>query len=128
MNRQLTIYDQLAGDDERNKVSPAKTLGDTKIQAIHRYLDRTKKYKIDPKPHVQKYCPNGRKTKYYRLSYRNPWTGKQKTVHINGGNINSRLVNYRKNQLQQLIDRGAELAEVLAMVETFNGGGNSSNE
>jgi hypothetical protein len=88
-----------------------------KQQAIQRFLDRgTAK---DHKASVNKYYPGRRATPYYRLSYR--LGRKVKHIHIKGGNAYSPLAIYRADQLRELIDRGAELAEVLAMVATFNG-------
>jgi hypothetical protein len=68
------------------------------------------------------YSPGRRSTEYYRLSYRYGRTVKH--IHIKGGSVIAELATYRAKQLQGLIDRGAELAEVLAAAATFNGGGN----
>jgi len=114
MSEQLTIFDALGDSD---LVSPRNPVGDTKNQALQRYLNHRK---IDPKPLVNKYSPNGRKTKYFRLDY---WVrGKKKSIHIKGGNCSARLANYRANRLQGLIDRGADLSEVLEQLADFNGG------
>lgn len=112
MSKQLTIFDAV-GDSE--PVSPT-ALGDTKKQAMQRYLDRADNTAC----HIEPYNPNGRKTQYYRLKYR---LGRRvKTIHINGGNTSARLANYRKQRLQAMIDRGAELSEVLEQLADFNGG------
>ena len=114
MNKQLSIYDAL-GDTE--PVSPRNARGDTKLQAIQRYLNQGK---IDPKPLVNKYSPNGRSTRYFRLDY---WdSGKKKSIHIKGGNTSARLANFRAEKLQSMIDRGAELTEILEQLADFNGG------
>ncbi len=54
---------------------------------------------------------------YYRLSYRR--RHKMKHLHIPGGNIRSRLAQYRAKKIKELIDRGAELEEVIALVQTY---------
>ena len=113
MNEQLSLF-PVVGDTDL----PSPTdLRDAKNQAIQRYLDRTKDNTICC---IEKYNPNGRKTKYFRLKYR---AGKKtKTIHIKGGNTSARLANYRANRLQSMIDRGAELSEVLELLADFNGG------
>ena len=68
-----------------------------------------------------RYSPGKRKTEYYRLSYR--FGRKVKHIHIPGGSTKSQLARYRAEKLQQLIDRGAELAEILAMIKTYRSGG-----
>jgi|GEM_PF-2149806 len=117
MNRQLTIFDKDLGDSDRLNVSPTNTVGDTENQAIERYLARAK---IEPSVCVKKYHPNGRKTQYFRLDYRDPTFGKPKSIHIRGGNVSSKLANYRAGVLQKMIDRGADLAEIIAQAKDFN--------
>lgn len=119
MNEQITLFDPL-GDTE--SVSPRTTRGDTKKRAIQKYLNEGK---IDPKPLVNRYTPNGRKTQYFRLDYWLP-SGK-KSIHIKGGNTSAKLANYRAKKLQKLIDRGAELLEVLEQLADFNGGTSNEN-
>lgn len=91
---------------------------DAKRQAIQRFLNNGKS---DPSFSINKYSPGRRATEYYRLSFQ--WQGKKKHIHIRGGSTISELANYRVKELQTMIDRGAELAEVIAAVETFNSGG-----
>lgn len=116
MNRQSSIYDFLPCSDS-DRVSLPNARSDVKKQAINRYLNGGKS---DPAICVNKYSPGGRSTQYYRLSYL--WQGRKKHIHLRGGSTMSELANYRALQLQTLIDRGAELAEVLAMATNFNGG------
>jgi len=97
-----------------NSVSDAQT---RKQQAIQKYLDRAEK---EPIACVNLYYSGRRATKYYRLSYR--LGRKIKHIHIRGGNTRSQLATYRAGKIQELIDRGAELAEVIAAVKTFNSG------
>lgn len=105
---------------DSDRVSRTNDVHDAKIlkqQAIQRYLDRAEK---DPVPCIEKYSPGKRNTEYYRLVYR---TGKKlKRIHIRGGSTISELATYRTKVLQSMIDRGAELAEILAQLTTFNGG------
>jgi hypothetical protein len=91
---------------------------DAKKQAIQRFLSKGKK---DPSVSVNKYSPGRRSTEYYRVSFE--WLGKKKHIHLKGGNTRSKLAIYRAEQLTQLIERGAELEEVIAAVSTFNSGG-----
>ena len=55
--------------------------------------------------------------RYFRLSYRKE--NKIKHLHIPGGNIYSPLAQYRAKQLREMIDRGAELGELIAAIETY---------
>ena len=97
-----------------NSVPDRKTL---KQQALERYLERANK---DPVPHIETYSPGRRNTEYYRLTYR---LGKKvKRIHIKGGSTISKLAQYRAKKLQSMIDRGAELAEIIAQLTEFNGG------
>ena len=106
---------------DKDRVSGANNAHDKvslKQQAIQRYLEKAEVK--DPVAHVERYSPGGRNTEYYRLAYRR---GKKMVrIHIKGGSTISELANYRRDQLQKLIDRGAELAEILAQLTTFNGG------
>ena len=118
MNKQLTIFDAVGDSDH---VSPTNELGDTKKQAIERYLARAETKQMskteEPGISIEEYCPNGRKTKYFRLKYR---IGKRTiTPHIPGGNIHAKLAQYRAKELQKMIDRGASLGEIIAAVETY---------
>ena len=116
MNRQLTIFDVHDSD----QVSGTEFVHDKislKQQAIQRYLDRAASK--DPVAHIETYHPGRRDTEYYRLVYRR---GQRLIrIHIPGGSTISELAQYRAGKLQELIDRGAELAEVLAMVQMFKG-------
>lgn len=112
MSKQLQLFDDVGDGDG---LSPTDVVGDRKIQAIQRYLDRAP---TEPTASVSTYKPSGRKTEYFRLVYR---TGKKvKTIHIRGGNVRSKLAQYRADKLIQMINRGAELDEILAAVRTFN--------
>lgn len=113
MSRQLTIFDALG---DKNTVSP-KTAGDTKKQALQRYLDKAK---AESAMVVKRYNPNGRKTQYFRLDYYEG--GKTRSIHIKGGNVSARLSNFRAKKLRKMIERGAELREVLEQLADFNGG------
>jgi hypothetical protein len=116
MNRQLTIYDNL-GVSDSDHLSLTDSVSDAKRQAIQRFLSRGEK---ETQACVNTYYPGRRATSYYRLSYRQK--KKIKHIHIKGGNTGTQLATYRADQLRQLIDRGADLEEVLAMAATFNGG------
>ena len=100
MNEQLSLF---------------PTVEDGKRQALQRFLDTGQ---LEPTVSISTYSPNGRKTEYYRLVYRSE--KKVKAIHIKGGNTKARLANYRVNKLQTMIDRGAELSEILAAVSDFN--------
>jgi hypothetical protein len=101
MSKQLSLFDP--SDIE------------TKMAAIQRFLNSGNK---QTEYSLNAYNP-GSKTKnlYYRLSYRDG--KKMKQLHIPGGNINSDLANYRADKLRVMIARGAELAEVIAAVRTY---------
>ena len=120
MTRQLSLF----GDDsaiESKSVSIALTASERqklKQEAIQRFLDTGEKENI---PHVNIYHVRGTKNRYYRLSYRS--AGKMKHLHIPGGNVLSKLAQYRAKKLNQLIDRGCDLDEAIAMVQYFRSGG-----
>ncbi|MEY2833399.1 MAG: hypothetical protein RLZZ574_2658 [Cyanobacteriota bacterium] len=114
MSEQLSVF-QVCSDSD--PVSLQNTRSDAKSQAIQRFLNQRKS---EPSICVNTYSPGRRATEYYRLSYQ--WHGKKKHVHIKGGSTIAELATYRAQKLQGLIDRGAELAEVIAAVRTFNGG------
>ena len=115
MSHQLSLFH---ADSDKDSVSISKSDSDAKRQAIQRFLNSGQK---EPIACVTKYKPGHRKTEYYRLSYR--FGRKMKHIHIRGGSTISELATYRANKLQAMIDRGAELAEVIAAVQTFNSGG-----
>lgn len=116
MSYQTTIFDVLPCSDS-DRVSLQNPRSDAQSQAIQRYLGGSTG---DPAICVNKYSPGRRATQYYRLSYQ--WWGKKRHIHIKGGSVTSELATYRANQLEALIERGAELEEVLAAATHFNGG------
>ena len=125
MSKQLSLFETVGGSDH---VSPTDAISDTEsaslmnpisehqTQALQRFLEKGK----DPIVCLNTYSPGKRKTEYYRLSYF--LDGKTKHLHIPGGNIRAKLAQYRAKKLQELIDRGAELGEIIAAVETYRGG------
>ena len=113
MNQQLTIFDAISDKGSASLMNP---ISDTQTQALQRFLEKGK----DPIVCVNIYSPGRRKTEYYRLSYFQD--GKTKHLHIPGGNTRARLAQYRAKELQKLIDRGAQLGEIIAAVETYRGG------
>ena len=120
MSQQLSLFNTVSDSDRvsiTKNVSDAQTVA--KQEAIQRYLDSEEK---DYQCCVTKYSPGRRSTEYYRLSYRIS-KRRIKHIHIRGGSTISELATYRANKLQAMIDRGAELAEVIAAVKTFNSGG-----
>lgn len=68
---------------------------------------------------INKYSPAKRKTEYFRLSYRIGL--KTKHIHIRGGNINNPVATSRAKQLQLMIDRNADLSELLNEISSFKG-------
>lgn len=114
MFEQLSVFPVCSDSDP---VSLQNSRSDAKSQAIQRFLNQRKP---DPSICVNTYSPGRRTTEYYRLSYQ--WRGKKKHIHIKGGSVMAELATYRAQKLQAMIDRGAELAEVIAAVKTFNGG------
>lgn len=114
MHEQLTIP---TVDSDSDRVSLSISDSEHKQAAIQRFLDRADK---EPTASVNKYSPGKRKNEYYRLSYRQG--RKMKHIHIRGGSTIAELATYRAQKLQAMIDRGAELPEVIAAVRTFNGG------
>jgi len=94
--------------------SLTKNVSEQKLAAIQRYLDKAEK---ETKYSINTYSPGSRNKKYYRLTYRRG--RKIKHVHLPGGNIKAKLANYRKDKLQEMIDRGAKLDEVLAAIADY---------
>lgn len=116
MSQQLNIF----GAIERDSASIAPDAIETKRlkqEAIQRYLDSGQKENI---PHVNIYQVRRTKNHYFRLSYRQ--RGKMKHLHIPGGNTRAELALYRAKKIQELIDRGADLEEVIAAVKTYRSG------
>ena len=113
MTKQLTIYDAISDKESASLMNP---ISDSQTQALQRFLEKGK----DPIVHVNTYSPGKRKSEYYRLSYF--LDGKTKHLHIPGGNTRAKLAQYRAKKLQELIDRGAELEEIIAAVQTYRGG------
>lgn len=114
MTEQLRLFDG-AIDDE--SVSIADDASEHKRQAIQRFLDRGAK---ENDCYVNQYYPGKRATKYFRLSYRQG--KKMKHIHIPGGNTKAELAQYRAKKLEEMINRGAELGEVIAAVQTYRSG------
>jgi len=96
-----------------------RSVSEHKHAAIQRFLDSGEK---ENDVGINTYSPGRRKAKYYRLSYRQE--KKVKHIHIPGGNVHARLAQYRAKKLQEMIDRGAELEEIIAAVDTYRSGGN----
>ena len=105
--------------EDSRKVSPTNAVGDTENQALQRFLARAKvEEEARTKATVKTYQPNGRKTEYFRLDYR---IGKKvKSIHIPGGNIRAKLSQDRAKELQFMIDRGAEIEELIATLKTYH--------
>ncbi len=119
MDQQLSLFNAVSDSDRVSiTFSVSDTLTVAKQEAIQRYLDLGEK---DYQCCVTKYSPGRRSTEYYRLSYRIS-KRRIKHIHICGGSIISELAQFRAKKLQAMIDRGAELEEVIAAVITFNSG------
>ncbi len=114
MNEQLCLFEVVS---EPNSGSLTESVSERKRQAIQRFLDKGKK---DVEVCVNTYSPGKKKNKYFRLSYR---VGHQvKHIHIPGGSTIAKLARYRAKKLQEMIDRGAELEELIAAVQTYRSG------
>ena len=118
MTEQLSLFNHRSDTDD---LSLQNSRSDAKRQAIQRFLNQRK---TEPSFSINKYSPGRRNAEYYRLSFE--WNGKKKHIHIRGGSTRSELANYRVAELQAMVDRGAELAEVIAAVQTFNSGRSAS--
>lgn len=111
MNEQLSVFGSVS--DSKN-VSLTDSVSERKHQAIQRFLDKGQK---ENDVCIGTYSPGKRKTEYFRLSYR---VGKKvKHIHIPGGSTRANLARFRVKKLQQLIDRGAEVAEIKSMLADF---------
>ena len=66
---------------------------------------------------ISTYSPSRRKTKYFRLVYRD--ATKVKAVHIPGGNINSLTAIRRAEKLQDMINYGASIQELLSVLANY---------
>lgn len=117
MSEQLSLFSTVEDNKPVSSTEVVEDRKNLKHKAIQRFLNSTSN---DPQASVGTYSPNGRKTEYYRLLYR---IGKKvKAVHIPGGNVNSKLATHRVKLLQQMIDRGADLGELLAAITDYRGG------
>jgi hypothetical protein len=108
---QLTIFDI---ETERSQPSVTSSVTDAKRQIIQDFCNRAA-----IKPLIETYAPPRRKSEYYRVTWRDG--NKVKHLHIPGGNTLSILAQYRAGKLQEMIDRGAELGEIIAAVKTYRG-------
>jgi len=88
---------------------------DLKTKALQRFLYHGKD---SPIAHVNTYSPGRRSTEYYRLSYRIPGN-RMKHKHIPGGSTTAELAQYRAKKLLAMVNRGAELVELLAAIEDW---------
>lgn len=117
IKKQLTIFD--IEQDSCSIADIDSELKTAKFRAIQRYLNRGKRETIAV---VNKYKAGNRHNyHYFRLSYR--VGSKMRHIHINGGNTLAELAQYRARKIQQMIDRGAALEEVIAATKDFNSGG-----
>jgi len=116
MNQQLTIFDVLGVDIEPKKSSISTSDIEPKSQALYRFLGQAaKKVECSVNEYESSKCP---KRFYFRVSWRQ---GKMKHLHIPGGSTLSQLAQYRAAKLREMIERGAELGEIIAAVETYRG-------
>lgn len=118
MSEQLKLFPVTEPRSEDRSVTVSVTERQTaKFKAIQRFLNDGKSNAIAC---ICKYRPSKRKNNYYyRLSYRSG--NKVKHCHIPGGNVNSELANYRVDKLQAMIERGAEVPELLAAIVDYRG-------
>lgn len=108
MSEQLTLF-PVVSDSE--SVSLTEGVSDAKHKAIQRFLAQGKD---SPIAHVNTYSPGRRNTEYYRLSYR--VGASTKHIHIPGGSTTARLAQYRAKELLGMINRGAELEELVSAI------------
>jgi len=111
MFEQLSLFPDAS---DINSVSLADNASDAKSKAIQRFLNNGKDAPI---AHVNTYSPGKRQAEYYRLSYRVGTRMKHK--HIPGGSTIANLAQVRAKKLLMMIDRGAELVELLAAIEDW---------
>ena len=93
-------------------VSITNPVSDAKTQALQRFLGQD-----IGKPCITTYSPGKREVKYFRLSYR--VRNRIKHKHIPGGNVDSNLAIERVQQIQDLINRGVNIGDILALIESF---------
>lgn len=104
--------------DRKASLTKPETITDKKIKSVSdssRYgvSDTFKRASLT----INKYSPAKRKTEYFRLSYR--IGAKVKHVHIRGGNVNSKLAQNRVFELQNAINRGASIQELLTVIANY---------
>ena len=88
---------------------------DSKTLALKRFCNSSKDE--TNKGCVNLYYPGGRKTGYYRYSYR---LGKRKIHHhIRGGNAGSKLANTRKKMIEDLIAGGSSHQAIVNLINRF---------
>ena len=114
MGKQLSLF---SVSDECS-ASLTDSVSERKKQAIQRFLNKGKK---ESEVCIGTYSPGKRRTKYFRLSYR--LGRKVKHVHIPGGSTNAELARHRVKKLQALINRGADISEILSLVKDYQCGG-----
>ena len=113
MNQQLSLD---LGVIETKDSSITDAVIEPKMQYIYRFLGVPAK---NIECSVNEYESSRCRRIYYRVSWRDGH--KIRHLHIPGGSTFSELARYRAAQLQEMIARGAELAEIIAAVETYRG-------
>ena len=99
-------------DDNPRKILSLTPVSDAKKSANQYFQKNTQ-------PVVNTYCPGKRNVKYYRLSYR--LGTKTKHLHIPGGNINCKLVQWRAKKIQTMIDNGVSLTTIITVIINYKG-------
>ena len=114
MHEQLKLFSV----EDSHFLSSVRSVSDTELKAsltnsqtiVNKEIERVS----DRSASINKYSPGKRKTEYFRLSYRNG--SKIKHIHIRGGNVNSALVQNRIFKLQNMINQGASIGELLRVI------------
>ena len=113
MSQQLTLS---LSDIEAENSSISTSDIEPKMQALQRFLGSPAR---NTECSVNQYESSKCDRRYFRLSWR---VGtKMKHIHIPGGSTLSELAQYRAGKLQEMIDRGAELAELIAAIQMYRG-------
>ena len=110
-NIQLSLFPDVSEPEKRSLTS----VSEPKIQANQYFQKNTQ-------PVLNTYSPSKKRSVYYRLSYRSGT--KTKHIHIPGGNINCKLVQYRVRRIQSMIDHGVSLTTIITVILGYKGKNN----
>lgn len=75
-------------------------------------------YSKTHKPTLNTYHSKGQL--YYRVSFYDE-LGKKKHIHVPGGNVHSKLVQFRATKIEAKINRGETIRQIASLIKSYRG-------